>query len=337
MNKNKFIKWFAAILTTLVFAYLVGPVPPKFSLNEKIDKMNNIQLDSLEMMINKNEQSVPSIKEDNQARIIWYDSTKKEKTPYSIVYLHGFTGSQMDGSPAHIEFAKRYGCNLYLARLYGHGIESDNPLLDLTPENYFESAKEAVRIGEQLGDKVIIMATSTGGTLALPIAADNPEIAGLILYSPNIDVYDKASFILTKPWGLQIAKLVKGGDFITSDDPPIIQKYWQTKYRVEAAVTLKSLINAEMTEKTFAKVHQPVFVGYYYKNDREQDHTVSVKRILEMFNELGTPDSLKRKVAFPDVGAHPIACSLVSKDVPHVLDETYKFAEEVLHLTPVIK
>ena len=34
------------------------------------------------------------------------------------------------------------------------------------------------------------MATSTGGTLALKLAAEYPDIAGLILLSPNIAIND---------------------------------------------------------------------------------------------------------------------------------------------------
>ena len=52
--------------------------------------------------------------------------------------------------------------------------ENEDPLVDLTPENYLESAANAIAIGKALGDSVIIMATSTGGTLALTLAARSP-------------------------------------------------------------------------------------------------------------------------------------------------------------------
>jgi hypothetical protein len=31
-----------------------------------------------------------SLKPDNEARIIWADTAKKQKTKYSMVYIHGF-------------------------------------------------------------------------------------------------------------------------------------------------------------------------------------------------------------------------------------------------------
>ena len=41
------------------------------------------------------------IKKDNEAEIVWADSNKKQKTPYAIVYLHGFSASKQEGYPVH--------------------------------------------------------------------------------------------------------------------------------------------------------------------------------------------------------------------------------------------
>ena len=38
----------------------------------------------------------------------------KEKTEYAVVYLHGFSASQEEGDPVHYDFAKKFGCNLFL-------------------------------------------------------------------------------------------------------------------------------------------------------------------------------------------------------------------------------
>jgi pimeloyl-ACP methyl ester carboxylesterase len=219
--------------------------------------------------------------------------------------------------------------------LYGHGIASDNALQDLTPENYLESAKHAVSIGKCLGEKVILMATSTGGSLALIIASANPEIAGLILYSPNIDFRDNSSFMLIRPWGLQIARIVQRSSSMESDDPKNVQMYWQSRYRLEALVSVKALLNATMNKSTFARIKQPIFVGYYYKNDVEQDNRVSVVRILQMFEQVETPVALKRQISFPNAGVHPIASSIVSKDICTVRLETFAFAEDILGLVPI--
>ena len=140
-----------------------------------------------------------------------------------MVYLHGFSASQEEGDPVHVEFARAFGCNLYLSRLAGHGIDTIDAMINLTAEELWNSAKEAYAIGKQLGKKVIILATSTGGTLALKLAAEYPEITGLILLSPNIAINDPNAWLLNNPWGLQIARLIKG-KYNTSDDTTAIDR-----------------------------------------------------------------------------------------------------------------
>ncbi len=323
------------VLFTIAIIYFMISEPANAQLSAKIENDTIVKTpEQLEAEVNASEAARPNIKKDNEAKILWANPEKKEKTEYVVVYLHGFSASWMEGYPVNFDFAKRYGCNMYLARLYGHGIDTTDALVDLTPENYLESAKKAVAIGRQLGEKVILMSTSTGGTLSLAIAAANPWIYGLILYSPNIDVADKSANILTKPCGLCIAKLFHG-KYNIYDDPPEVRKYWQSKYRLEAVRAMKRLVNKTMKEETFKKIHQPLFLGYYYKDEEHQDPTVSVPRMMEMFDQVSTPENKKRKVAFPEAGVHPIPSGILSKDVKGVERETFKFAEEILGMKPV--
>jgi esterase/lipase len=257
------------------------------------------------------------------------------KTEYAVVYLHGLSASRMEGNPVHYEFAKRYGCNMYLPRLHGHGIDIPDALGDLTPENYLQSAKEAIAIGKTLGEKLIVMCCSTGGTLAFYLAAHDPEIEAVIAYSPNIDIFDPNSKILTQPWGLQLTRLVFGGKNRSYDAPEEFKKYWQTSYRLEGLQTTRMLIDQTMTPETFGKITQPVFVGCYYKDEANQDMIVSVQAMREMMAELGTDSSEKVYVEFPNVDAHVITNPLRSKDVENVMTETFRFAEEVVGLKPV--
>ena len=137
------------------------------------------------------------------------------------------------------------------------------------------------------------------------------------------------------PWGLQMARLILGGDYYTFEAPEEDQKYWNTRYRVEALTHLQALVESTMSREVFQNVQQPTFLGYYYKNEEEQDQTVAIPAILEMYEQLGTPESAKRKIAFPNAGDHVIASRMTSKDLENVRQETFKFAEEVLGLQPV--
>jgi esterase/lipase len=311
----------------LIVIYFLGPKPPKPIFNNDLPTV--VSINAIDAYITAMEAPY-KIKDDNQARIIWADSSKTQ-TDYAIVYLHGFSASQMEGNPVHQNIAKQFHCNLYLARLAEHGIDTTEDLMNLTAENYWESAKLAYAIGKQIGKKVILMSTSTGGSLALQLAANYPEIAGLILYSPNIEIFDPSAPLLNNPWGLQIGRTVLKSNYVdikyTDSAYP---KYWNTHYRIEAVVELQNLIETTMTEATFKKIQQPTLALYYYKDEAHQDNVVKVSAIQKMMQQIATPSNLKMEMAMPNTGNHVIASPIVSKDIVSVEQATAKFMKELI-------
>lgn len=319
---------------TLIGVYFLGPKPPKPVLNAILPAVSSIN--TLDSYIAEME-SKHSIKPNNEAKIIWADSSKAQ-TEYAIVYLHGFSASQMEGDPVHQNIAKQFNCNLYLARLAEHGIDTTEDLMNLTAENYWESAKQAYAIGKKIGKKVILMSTSTGGTLALQLAANYPEIAGLILYSPNIEVNNPAAPLLNNPWGLQIGRAVMKGNYIdVKYTDSAYPKYWNSHYRIEAVVALQNLLEATMTESTFRQVHQPCLALYYYKDEANQDNVVKVSAIQKMMTQIATPVDLKLSMAMPNTGNHVLASPIVSKDIVSVEQATAKFIREKIIQSSLIK
>jgi len=333
----KRIKRFLLILLALVIvAYLLGPKPPKPELNKDLPVVQGSLL-TLESNIQARESEQP-VRPGNEARIIWANDSIKGRTDYCLLYLHGFSASWYEGYPVNTEFAERYGCNAYFPRLASHGLETDDALIDMTPERLWEDSKEALLVARTLGKKVIIMGASTGGTLALKLAADFPEyVEGLIMYSPNIRINNKAAFLLSKPWGLQIARQINDSKYrVTEEDFESEDcQYWYCKYRLEAVVYLQQLVEATMKPGTYKSVTAPVFLGYYYKDQDNQDQVVKVDAMLDMFEKLGTSPERKVKQAFPDAGDHVIACELTSGALSEVKSATFAFAENVLNLKPL--
>ena len=314
-------------ILALFVIYFLGPQPPKPVLNEVLPTVASIN--DLDASIADME-ATHKIKPNNEAKIIWADSSKTQ-TEYAIVYLHGFSASQMEGDPVHQNIAKQFHCNLYLARLAEHGIDTTEDLMNLTAENYWESAKLAYAIGKQIGKKVILMGTSTGGTLALQLAANYPEIAGLILYSPNIEIFDPSAPLLNNPWGLQIGRTVLKSNYVDIKyKDSAYPTYWNKHYRIEAVVALQNLLEATMTEATFKKIHQPTLALYYYKDEAHQDNVVKVKAIQKMMQQIATPSNLKMEMAMPNTGNHVLASPIVSKDIVSVEQATAKFMKEVI-------
>lgn len=327
----KFLKWSLISFSLIVLTYIFGPSPkpPVY----KIEMPSVPEMSGLEAFLAKQE-SQHKIKPNNEARIVWANDSLKDKTKYCIVYLHGFSACQEEGNPVHRNVAKAFGCNLYLSRLSQHGIDTTDQLINLTPENYWESAKQALAIGKKLGEKVILMGTSTGATQALQLAAAFPnDVYALILYSPNIAINDPNAYLLNNPWGLQIARLVKKSNYNDpADERPIYKAYWNKPYRLEAAVALEEMLETTMTKSTFEKIHQPVLMLYYYKDEADQDKVVKVSAMKEMFNQLSTASYLKREKALPNTGDHVMASPIKSKDILSVENETKSFMEEVLKL-----
>ncbi len=330
----KRIKRFLGIVFLLgLLGYLVGPKPPKPELNKDLPSIS-ASIANVESFIEKKEDTF-SIKPDNESRIVWANANKKERTDYCVLYLHGFSASWYEGYPANVRFAKAFGCNLYLPRLHNHGLETEEALLDMTPDKLWESAKEALMVARTIGKKVLVMGTSTGGTLALKLAADFPEyVDGLILFSPNIRINDKWAFLLSKPWGLQVGRRNIGGKYqLTRTDLDSKDcQYWYCKYRIEALVYLQQLVDASMRKETFSQVVAPVFLGYYYKDKNNQDNVVRVDAMQKMFDQLGTSIDKKIQKAFPGAGHHVIGCEHTSGDIDSVIAETLKFGQDVLGL-----
>jgi len=325
----KILKWILISLLTVTIIYLSGPKPSTPRYNKDIPAIP----DDVENYISKKE-SLHHLKKNNEARIVWANDSLKSITEYAIVYLHGFSASQEEGNPVHRNVAKYFGCNLYLSRLAEHGIDTTDQLINLTSDNYWESAKEALFIGKKLGKKVILMGTSTGGTQALQLAAAYPnDVAAIILYSPNIEINDPNAYLLNNPWGLQIARLVKGGKLnYPADTRPIYSEYWNRPYRLEAVVNLEEMIETSVTKETLNAVKQPVLMLYYFKDELHQDNVVRVDAMKKMFVSLPTPSNMKEEMAIPNAGHHVLGSPILSKDIMTVEKETIRFIKDKMGL-----
>jgi len=324
----KTIRIIVIIISILVIFFLIGPrqKTPKLSL-KIIDTLPH-KLTEIQSFVNKREAKLKNLKPGNGSVFIWANPDSISQTEYSFVYLHGFSACPAEGNGIYPALAERYKANVYVPRLHAHGIKSDDELLDFDVEKYWESALEAYLIGKKIGKKVILVGTSTGGTLALMLAAHYKDIAALILYSPNIELYDKTANLLTLPWGLQLARIAMGGKYYSWEASPEKKPYWNTKYRLEAMIRMKKMLDEFMTPETFQKVKIPVFVGYYFKNEEECDHTISVPAVIKMFDELGTPAELKERVAFPNGGGHVMTFAPTSHNLANLQSTTFKFLDD---------
>ncbi len=313
----------------LALVYLAGPNPATPVYDTTLPQLPAAP-DLLEQYVAAREAG-HQLRPNNQARIIWANDSSKTPTEYALVYLHGFSASQEEGSPLHTNLAKKFGCNLYLSRLAEHGIDTTEQLVNLTADAYWNSARDAYAIGRQLGKKVILIGTSTGGSNALHLAATYPDVHALLLLSPNIEINNTNAWLANNPWGLQIGRMVTGSRYVTPrDNRDIYKQYWNHPYRLEAVVTVQEYLETAMVSANFKKITQPALLLYYYRNEQEQDDVVKVSAMLRMFDQLGTPAGKKRQLPMPNTGDHVIGSYIKSNDYQGVEAEVTKFMIDIL-------
>jgi len=324
---KKMLWIFLGILILLIAAFAVGP-KANFKKVDNTPSSEKYDITTLDAIIESREAAVQFLKPDNEARIVWADSLK-QKTKYSLVYLHGFSASQAEGAPVHTNLAKKLKANLYLPRLSGHGIDTREAMSDLTPGMLIEDAKDAIAIGKTIGEEVIVIGCSTGGTLGIYLAANDPDINSLILLSPNIAIKDPTAAMVTGPWGEELAYQLIGPyrEFDGKTNP-----YWSDKYSTNGIIALQALLDQTMIPEVFNKVTCPVYCGYYYKDEKQQDQVVSVEAMLDFKDHIATPDEKVLFQAFSNVGNHVIASKYKTDHWKEVEDGIWEYLESKIFL-----
>lgn len=212
--------------------------------------------DDLDAWLAEREAAVPNLRPESGKEIIWA-GTPGNKTPLALVYIHGFSADREEIRPVPDDLAAALGANLFLTRLAGHGRDGA-AMAEPTAGDWIEDVAEALAIGRRLGDRVILIGTSTGGTLAALAATDpvlSQGLAGVVLVSPNFKVRNPAAFLLDLPlapiWAPWIAGREAG--FTPINDGQAA--HWTTAYPSSAFFPMAALLReAKRTDFAAAKV-----------------------------------------------------------------------------------
>ena len=180
--------------------------------------------------------------DDTSKRIRW--QVAGQTTEFSIVYLHGFSATRRELTPTIEIVADALGANLFETRLTGHG-RASGALVDIRAEDWLDDAAEALAIGQQLGDNVIVVGTSTGATLAVAML-DHPlmkHVTDLVLLSPNFALRDGKSRLLTMPAGPQLVNALIGPTRSFETHSDLHARFWSTTYPTSALVEMMRLVD----------------------------------------------------------------------------------------------
>lgn len=270
---------FAVLLLTLMFVFILGP---KESIEFSIKAID--LPDDLDSYLLANESNVRLMSDDIKKTIRWVDPDKKQKTKFSIIYLHGYTATSRETHPLTNEIADRIGANVYYIRLTGHG-QPKEEFMRATVFDWSQDTMEAWEIGKRIGEKVIIIGTSTGATLAswLATSQDMSSLAALVFISPNFGLANKTAPVLLLPWGVQLAGLITGSPYYTWEPANKDQgKYWQTSPSHKTTAQLAKLVSY-LDQQDLSEIKAPLLTLY-----SEYDDTVSVPKIKEKQTSFGS-------------------------------------------------
>lgn len=175
-----------------------------------------------------------------EKRIIWNDPAIKAKTPLSIVYIHGFSATSEEIRPLPDIVAKQLGANLFYTRLSGHG-RSGEAMAEPSINDWFNDTAEALAMGRTLGERVVVISVSTGGTF-VTWAATKPDlmkqVAGLVFISPNFGIHNPAAPLLTLGAARYLLPPVVGSERSFEPHNEEHEKWWTTKYPTVAVMPM---------------------------------------------------------------------------------------------------
>lgn len=299
-----------AILVTLALAvlialYLTGP---------RVEADTTVSFDPAvigpdpQAYLEAEEADVPGLRPELAKEIVWAYPQSRAKTPLAIVYIHGFSASKGEIRPVPDRVASELGANLFYTRLAGHG-RGGPAMAEASVNAWINDYAEAIAIGRTIGEKVVVVATSTGAALATWAATDpklSRDVIGMALISPNYGVQAAGAWLLTMPWGGQIAELVTGKERGFQPRNEAHGRYWTTRYPTSATLPMAALADLAWTAPVETVATPTLFIF------SDTDRVVQPERTRAVAERWGAAHETMIVEGSDDPGNHVIAGDALS-------------------------
>ncbi|WP_210878177.1 alpha/beta hydrolase [Roseovarius autotrophicus] len=258
------MRWLLVLVAVVAGPLLLAPrepveMPPLFE-SRRLDEGVGIYLDAMESRHD-------DIRPDSQKRVIWAGEPET-RAPLSLVYFHGFSASSQEIRPVPDLLAQAFGANLVYTRFRGHGRDGD-AMAEARASDWLADAAEALAVARATGDRVVILATSTGATVAA-VALQDPalrdRVAGVIFVSPNFGVNNRLAPLLTWPGARHWLPLLAGKRRSFEPRSPEQAAEWTTDYPSTAVLPMAALV-AHARRLDYSAMTLPALF-YYSDADR---------------------------------------------------------------------
>lgn len=239
-RRRKLLIGLAALPLLALGVYLIGP---RRVVDTQLAALElPAELPALERLIAAREAGLADITSGCAATLAWAGEAHRP-TPLSLVYLHGFSATRQETAPLTERLAAALGANRFEARLRGHG-RGGAPLGAARAEEWLADGAEALEVGRRIGERVVVIAVSTGGSLAtwLLTHGHDERIAALVLISPNFGPRHPAASLMAGPWGAQITRLVAGEERGFTPRNELQARYWTWRYPSRVLVEMQTLV-----------------------------------------------------------------------------------------------
>lgn len=313
------------IATGLLAAFCAGPRV------ELSTRLNPVQLPAdLDRYLADREARYPDIIPGTEKTIVWAHPDQR-KTPLSVIYLHGFSATRQETAPLSDQVAKRLGANLFYTRLSGHG-RGGAAMAEASINDWLNDSQEALQIGQQLGERVLVIATSTGATLATWLATQpqSQNVLAYVLISPNFAPKDRAAQVLTWPWAKHFAPWLTGPEHHWQPRNKAQAQYWTHRFPTQALLPMMGLVEY-VRELPVEAIHTPLLQIY-----SPEDQVVSPDASVQMFARFGSsPKQLLALADSQDDSHHVLAGDILSpRDTPRVEAAILQFLQPLLKTRP---
>ena len=238
---------------------------------------------NMDQYLAESEARYPDIIRGAEKKIVWHDVHQKKRTRLALVYLHGFSACRQEIRPVCEKVARCLAANLFLTRLTGHG-RGARAMAKVSLADWLHDAAEALMIGRRLGERVVLVGTSTGATLATWLVDQDKRrsVSGCVLLSPNFGVKHAAAGLLTWPGARYWLPLVMGHTRSWEALNPLHAKYWSIRYPLTALIPM--MLAVRMVKKIdFEKITLPMLFVY-----SPHDQVVSAREIEKIYRAIGS-------------------------------------------------
>jgi esterase/lipase len=294
--------WTKALLliALVVGGGLIATTPPR--LDYSPPQRDDLDLDTFLM------EPTADLIPGTEKRIVWHG--EQQRTPWSVVALHGFSASRQETAPLAEIVADRLGANLFEARFAAHGLKHDG-LVDVVAEQWLDDVADALTVGHMIGDKVVVLAVSNGATLAMSML-DYPAmqyVDALVMLAPNFAPADPKALWITRPGGPLLLQLLSGKtrSWDAFNDRQAL--YWTTSYPAKVLIQVMRVV--DRAKRKLETVKAPRIQVFYSPNDQ----VISVPAMLSAYEAIQSPQ--KEIIAVTKTGApsaHILAGDIISPD-----------------------